>query len=410
MVADEITAKTPAAEMRPEIELLLCCARTYIDFETAKRIKILLKKDIDWDYLIQTALWHGVIPLLYSSLNTTCPEAVPTTRLTQLRNYFYTNVRRNLFLTGQLIKVLNLFEANGIPAIPYKGPVLAAVAYGNLALRQFCDLDILIHERDILSTKNLLISEGYQLQLQLNWEYHFVHKDSRLNLDIHWGITQRERPFPLDFERLWSRLEPLSLAGKKVLSLQPEDLLLILCVQVTKDCWQWKELVVKLAKICDIAELIRVYPVMDWNSIVEQAGKLGSERILFFSLLLARDLLGTPLPEEILQRKQAHPVVEALALQVRERLFCADYKFGVADRPPKFLEIEKNLFYFRVRERLRDRVPYFLHLVHVAIAPSVEDRTFLPLPPSGSFLYYLIRPIRVIGKYGLRPLKRLLRF
>lgn len=405
MVADENTAKTPVADMRPEVELLLCCARTCIDSETAERIKTLLQEDIDWDYLIRTALSHGVMPLLYWSLNATCPEAVPNGRLAQLCDYFRINARRNLCLTRELLKLLNLLEAHGIPVIPYKGPVLAISAYGKLEFRQFWDLDILIHKRDIFSTKNLLISQGYQLKLELNWEYHFVHKDSRVKVDLHWGITQKERPFPLDFERLWSRLEPIYLAGTKVLNLQPEDLLLMLCVQVTKDCWQWQEQLVKLAKICDIAELIRVHQGMDWNRIMAQASRLGSERILFLGLLLARDLLGTALPEEILQRMQAHPVVKALALAVCERLFLADYRSGVPDRLPKYLDIEKNLFYFRVRERLQDKVPYFLHLVHLAIAPTSADREFLPLPPSISFLYYLVRPIRAVGKYGFRPLK-----
>lgn len=410
MVANEITANTPAAVMRPEVELLLCCARTCINSETAEQIKTLLQKDIDWDYLIRTALSHRVMPLLYWSLNATCPEAVPNARLAQLRDYFHINARRNLFLTGELLKLLNLFEAHGIPAIPYKGPVLAVSAYGKLELRQFWDLDILIHKRDILSTKNLLISQGYQLKHQLNWEYHFAHKDSRVNVDLHWGITQRERPFSLDFERLWSRLEPVSLAGTKVLNLQPEDLVIILCVQVTKDCWQWQEQLVKLVKVCDIAELIRVHPGMDWNRVIAQAGKLGSERILFLGLLLARDLLGTALPEEISLSMQAHPVVKALAKQVCERLFLANHRSRAAERPPKYLDIEKNLFYFRVRERLQDKVPYILHLVHLAIAPTPADREFLPLPASLSFLYYLLRPIRTVAKYGFRPLKRRLGF
>ncbi len=403
-IADDIT-KTPMVEMRPEVELLLCCTRTCMDLERAERTKILLQEDIDWDYLIRTALWHGVMPLLYSNLNATCPEAVPHARLAQLRNYFHTNARRNLFLTGELLKVLNLFEAHAIPAIPYKGPVLAACAYGQLVLRQFCDLDILIHERDILRTKNLLVAQGYQLHGQLDWEYHFVHEDSKVSVDLHWGITQKERPFLLNFERLWSRHELVSLGSTKVVSFQREDLLLILCVQVTKDCWQWQE---QLAKVCDIAEVIRVYQDIDWNCVMEQAHTLGSERMLLLGLLLAHDLLGTALPEEVWQMIQVHPIVETLAKQVCERLFIPDY--SRTDRPSKYLDLEKNLFYFRVRERWQDRVPYVLHLVHVAIAPTIEDREFLPLPASLSFLYYLVRPIRAIAKYGLSPLKKRLRF
>lgn len=405
-IVTEFIAKTPDLELPREIELLLCCARTCMDLERVERSKILLKENIDWDYLIRTALWHGVMPLLYLNLNTISPEAIPNARLAQLRNYFHNNARNSLFLTGELLKVLHLFEAHAIPAIPYKGAVLAACAYGQLGLRQFCDLDILIHDRDIIRTKNLLISQGYLLQSELGWEAHFVHEDSKANIDLHWGITQKERPFPLNFDALWSRVEPISLAGANILNLQPEDLLLILCVQVTKDCWQWKE---QLAKVCDIAEVVRVYQDLDWNCVIERARTVGSERMLFLGLLLAHNLLGTALPEEILQRMQVHSVVEVLAVQVCERLFIAD-DIRTADRPPKYLDREKTLFYFRVRERLQDKVPYFLHLVNVAIAPSIEDREFLPLPASLSFLYYLIRPIRAIAKYGLSPVKDRLGF
>ena len=395
MVAN--STKNPTDEMRPEIQLLLWCARTNIDFEKAEQIKILLQENIDWDYLIRIARWHGFMPLLYSSLNSICPQAVPNAQLVQLRSYFHTNAQRSLFLTSELLKVLNLLQTHEISAIPYKGAVLAAFAYGNLSLRQFCDLDILIHPRDILRTQNLLISQGYQLHRQLDWEQHFLHQDSKVNVDLHWGITQKERPFEVDFEGLWSRIEPISLAGTKVVNLGAEDLLLILCVQITKDYWQWRE---QLAKICDIAELLRVHPSMDWNFIINQARKLGSERMLILGLLLVQKLLGTDLPKEILPRLEAHPIVEALANQVCERLLCKDYTFGLDDRPPKYLDREKNLFYFRVRERLQDKVPYFLHLVQVAIAPTEQDRAFLPIPGSLSFLYYLIRPIRAVTQYA----------
>ena len=158
----KLSAKHDATHTHPEAELLLWCARTCINSE-AEQIKALLKENINWDYLLRTALWHGVAALLYCSLNATCPEAVPKAILDQLRDYFHNLARRNLFLTRELLKLLNLFQAHEIPAIPYKGPVLAASAYGNLALRQFCDLDILIHKQDALRVKSLLLNQGYRL-------------------------------------------------------------------------------------------------------------------------------------------------------------------------------------------------------------------------------------------------------
>ena len=92
----QLSIKELARTSRPEIELLLCCARTQIDPMTVERIKVLLQQDIDWTYLIQTSACHGVMPLLYRSVNATCPEAVPRAILSQLRNFFHTNAQNCL--------------------------------------------------------------------------------------------------------------------------------------------------------------------------------------------------------------------------------------------------------------------------------------------------------------------------
>lgn len=406
LVTDQIKAKVVAADTQPEVELLLCCARTCIDSKTAERIRNLLQNDIDWDYLIRTALCHKVMPLLYWSLNATCPEAVPKAILTQLRYYFHANAQNNLFLAGELLKLLNLLEAHGIPTIPFKGPVLATFVYGNLSLRQFSDLDILVHERDFLKLKDLLISQGYQptnftdpqeetyvqsmtgtqeaVYLQRNWEYHLSREHDGVTVDLHWGVLPKHF-FWLEPERFWERLEPLTLANTTVLNFSPEDSLLLLCMHGAKDCWN------QLSRLCDVAELIRTQQGIDWGRSIEQASTLGSERMLFLGLQLASDLLGATLPPEVLQRVEAEPVVKSFAAQVRKQLFCE------VDLPSGDSKIKSFLFHLRVKERLQDKVRYCLYL----ITPNVSDWVFLPLPSSVSFLYYLLRPIRLVRKYGL---------
>jgi len=64
-------------KLRPEAELLLCTARTSMDAPAAARIRPLLSGAFDWDCLVETALRHGTIPLLYWQLSHTCPDAVP---------------------------------------------------------------------------------------------------------------------------------------------------------------------------------------------------------------------------------------------------------------------------------------------------------------------------------------------
>lgn len=409
-------AQTSMAGISPEFELLLCCARTCPNSKVAERIRTLLREDIDWARLIDTSLCQGTTALLYWNLNALCPEAVPKSILGQLRIYFHANALRTQFLTGELLKLLNLFKAHGIPAIPFKGPVLAASVYGNLSLRQFYDLDILLHERYFLRAKDLLITQGFKLnldlrwqyeQLDLNWELHLMHEGGLFNVDLHKGIVPKDVPLALRFERLWSRLEPVSLAGATVPNLLPEDLLIILCVQVTKDFWERS---VRLSKVCDIAELIRIQPKMNWAQVIQQSRTLGIERMLFLGLLIANDCLGIALPKEISQRIQADPLIKRLALQMREHLFGEAY--------PLLRSFEILTFNLKMRKRWWHKVHCCLNFFWMnlreteavrMVTPNEKDRAFLPLPAPLFFLYYFVRPIRLARDYGLGIFKHLQR-
>jgi hypothetical protein len=131
MITDSQNIQSSPIDTCPEIELLLCCARTQPSPEIGQQIQTLAQQSLDWSYLLQTAARHSVLPLLYQNLKTLCPEAVPKPVLSELRNFFHTNAAHNLFLTQELLKILKLFQDNDIPAIPFKGPVLAVSVYGN---------------------------------------------------------------------------------------------------------------------------------------------------------------------------------------------------------------------------------------------------------------------------------------
>jgi len=73
------------------MELLLKCARTQIDDESAEHIRGLAASGINWECLHQLERWHGVLQLLYRSLYTTCPELVPVEVLDQLRLEYHLN-------------------------------------------------------------------------------------------------------------------------------------------------------------------------------------------------------------------------------------------------------------------------------------------------------------------------------
>ena len=126
-----------AGPSSPELELLLCCAHTSVDSAGAQRIRDLVGTQIDWPYLMRTSFAHGVMPLLHKNLSAICPNAMPESLAAQLHDWFQVHVQRNFLLTAELLKLLRLFAAHGIRALPYKGPVLAASVYGDVSLRAF---------------------------------------------------------------------------------------------------------------------------------------------------------------------------------------------------------------------------------------------------------------------------------
>ena len=67
----------------------------------------------------------------------------------QLRDRSESNAALNVLLTAEMVRLLELFEGNQIPAVPYKGPAIGVGVYRNLALRQFADLDILVPDTDV---------------------------------------------------------------------------------------------------------------------------------------------------------------------------------------------------------------------------------------------------------------------
>jgi putative nucleotidyltransferase-like protein len=356
---------------RPEDELLLRCARAHIDAGTEGRMRDLLQQEVNWKYLIDTAAAHGVKPLLCHNLANSCPESVPKTILDQLKRYLQVHSLNNLFLTRELIRLLGGLEKIGIPAIPWKGPVLAVMAYGNVALRQFGDLDILIRERDAMTAKDLLLSSGYRLQYRGTAEqeeaFHSVRKvcelvreDGRIVVELHWAITSGTFYFPLDPASLWERVETVSLEGSPIRNLCPEDLLLVLCVHGAKHHWG------RLMWICDIAQLLQAYSnKIDWPRLISHARSLGGSRMLYLGLLLARDLLAADVPVDVSQQMDHEPKLTFLAAEVQLQLFSGG----------SLMAVERPTFYIELRERARDRLRCRLYLAYRMLAPGTQAWT-----------------------------------
>jgi len=384
-----------------EAALLLHCARRRINEGEDAELQELIRQVKDWENLLSTAQRHGLLPFLYRQLKVAGSESVPDEVLSRLRDLFFNNAARNLLLTEELHKILALFEAQGIESLPYKGPALALQLYGDTGFRQFDDLDLIVRRRDIKAASTLLLSAGYQTPyaicksareaayLESQRQQLFVSKGGRVCLEIHWGFAPKSLVPALDAEHFWDRLEPFSLERTQTRSLAPEDLLIVLSVHGGKHLWE------RLSWICDVAELVASHTGLDWDGVIREASTLGVRRMLLLGLFLAKDLLQIDLPEAIVLKIEDDRIIPTLARQVKLNLLTD----GVSATKPT----SSILFNYRIRERRLDGAR---HCYHITARPTPAEWASLDLPDTLSFLYYLVRPFRMIRKHAPTPFKR----
>ena len=391
-----------------EAELLVACAGLQVDAAGEVRIRSLAAHPaIGWDRLINVAREHCVLPLFYRNLNRICPALVPPLHLQNLRDQYRAGAVRNMALAAELARVLATFEDQHIAAVPFKGPVLASTVYGDLSLRLFADLDILIHAGDIFHATQLLNDMGYQHEYKLTRSqelayiqhehaFHFVHGTTGVIIELHWRLSHRDLSYSIDEAGLWDRTQPAALMGRPIRTLSPEDLFLYLCMHGAKHAWE------RLEWICCISEFINRASNLDWDQVAARSKRLGGRRIVAMSLLLAARLFHNQRAAAMLERIPADKVAMVLLAKVQTLLFCKK-----PDHQRR--EIQRHVFYLQTRERLIDRIRGIVFSCVRTPHPVSMDWQHYHVPASLSFLYYVLRPVRIAREHGVGRLREVLR-
>lgn len=299
-----------------EAELLVQCARTGITQGLVARIRQKFQEPLDWASFLQMAEYHGVEPLIYATLSKCAPDLVPAEALIRLRQKVQVGGLLNRSLAQELIKLCDEFALRGVPIIPIKGATLATVAYGNLGLRDFTDLDLLVPESSVGEAQVILTTFGYEPRdvVDAQSDEHddgphqvFVKKRSLCRVDLQWVMAHQHFAFRLDRPEFWARRVSVTFENRTVPGLATEDLLIVLCVHGSKHAWE------QLKWVCDVAELLRSHPNLDWSAIMSSSSAWGCQRLVMMGLSIAHRLLNAPLPAEVLARLEREVAIDILS-------------------------------------------------------------------------------------------------
>lgn len=354
------------------------------------RLGALIAGPLNWPSLLDLAERHGVQPLLYQALSP-LRDVVPPEQWSNLGAAFQSNLYKAMFLSRELIRVMDHLSACGLGVMLHKGLALAQMLYGDIALRQAGDIDLFIHAHDLPRIRHALSEIGYRPHLQFSdgqeraylisgYECAFDGALGSNLLEVQWAIQPRFYAVDYPLEELFRRSVAVSVAGREMKTLCAEDQLLVLSVHAAKHVWA------RLIWLCDLARVIQ-WNAMDWDAVATRAKELGIVRILQTTILLAENLLGITAPEsaKYVFRNEDHS--QRLAAEIEDYITAE-----------KTYDVESFAYFqlmLRFREKLADKAKFFTRL---ALTPGPNEWAVVRLPQPLSPLYRVIRLSRLAAR------------
>jgi hypothetical protein len=312
--------------LAPEERLLLECARTEIDAEGTRRAAALLRPTLDWQYVLDASIRHGVAPLLRDGLDQIGDlEGVPGWFIDRLTELHRGSAARNARLFAILEEILVAMRREGVDPVGLKDIQLAVDVYSRPAQRPMGDVDLLVRQSDWDAASRALVRLGFLPRPAADVPYtrryamaqHFRRATDEIWIDLQWNVLQREwdmfgeGTFVYDGAEMWSRAATMDAGGFEIRVPKLEDMLFHLCLHLEG------HLYCELILFCDIAELLRRRgDEVDWDELVALTRRYRAEASVYYVLLLTRQLLGVGPPEHVLAALRPRSFKGALFMPV----------------------------------------------------------------------------------------------
>jgi len=405
IIQDKQRTNGTICDYSPELSLLIACCRQPSDI---KHIQSVVGSITDFKHFTELASKHGVFPLVYRAIRVYASGLIDSEIIKEMKHTNLRIVGLNLLMSAELIKITNLLEQHGIPVIPFKGPVLAQLAYGDIALRQFGDLDILIREEHLYRAGELIVQAGYEpmatisylrnpAKLYIEKNFEFYNRKNGVKLEMHWRFTNRIFSTNIEPCIIWGELQKVQLLNEQLKTMSVQYLLLYLCAHGAYHMWE------RIEWIVDIDRLLTAHADLDWESLLQKAKDTRSETTFLLGLAMTKHLFGTAIPTEINHVIENNPAIKKLQeITVQSLKGYLLYK--------DFTSNSKNYEMFRFNVALQDgRAAKVSFLTQTLFHWSDRDVMVINLPRHLFFLYYPIRIVRIALKYLVSPVEKIFR-
>jgi hypothetical protein len=352
-----------------------------------------------WEELLALALSHGVAPLLCRALQRSGTSArIRDLIRKRLADERHATALLNLRKYGEFRRIAQALRERGIPLIALKGLHLADLVYRDISLRPMSDLDILVPRLEVERAIAAVQSIEYGFHEDVSGAAHgmlaekcnigLAHRRLGLWLEIHWTLAEPGDCYAPPMEEIWRSAYPGQLGDADVQVMSSEFLLLHVCAHLACN----HAFGFDLRALCDIAEIARATPRIDWDVVADQGRRHGWTRGVAAALRLAHDYLGADIPAQTLAALGADALDPGLLADAMEHLLSFSGMRGELVTAPNLLAAASAATPWAKCAMLWKRI--FVPRAELSLLYGVPQRA----PHLG--LYYAVRLRDLLRKYA----------
>ena len=272
-----------------------------------QRVKGFMKRDISWPGLLYLAnserselpLWNALEEAGY---DTNSPQMLHLHKLAQVWLF------RLGSLEQKLHQVIDLLDQSGIDVLLLKGCGTAYTAHKGFTDRPMHDLDLLVRPDQANQAWELVRDNGWtwdEKKWPREWygegHHHlpplYHETGSGICLELHTDLWNPDHPFSFSTSDVWRDAIQVSAKNRKVLVPSVIHQLLHIGVHFA---WSHGMHSMACRTFGDVQAIVESSQV-EWDEFVEVAKQTGTDSCCYWTLRLARSLVGTPVPDTVLK-------------------------------------------------------------------------------------------------------------
>lgn len=307
--------------LSPEAQLLFLAANGSASDSSILR---LLESGVDWVELCRLAEREKATTTLWQRIESLGAGNIPVEAETHVRKLARVTAFRMSYLEQLVLRSVSALDSARIDYTLLKGAALACAVYGSFEQRPMVDVDILVNRSEGNAAVDALLSAGWvwRAEKKRDADYSHLHHlpaliDSNrlVSTEVHTSILPARAPFDVKTEQVLSSARAVRFRGSEVRVPDPRHLLLHSCIH-----FAWSHLFRSSGwrTIRDVKALIRHYD-FDWDEFVQLSRFHKSASCCFWTLHLARELMGAQIPSSVLNALR--PPLPKAVIRALERHF-----------------------------------------------------------------------------------------